>query len=84
MLFFPFYFVNAVFNANTRYKNVPEWLTTAIVCIGNSLGIAIWLFIQYKSLFTTGMLADPNVPVICTTVTAPAYGYESDYRQVYI
>jgi hypothetical protein len=68
MLFFPFYFVNAVLNANTRYKDIPEWITTAVVCIGNSLGIAIWLFIQYKSLFTTGLLADPNSSVICTTV----------------
>ena len=66
--FLPFYFVNAVLCANTRFKELPEWASTAIVCVGNCLGIVIWLIIQYNALFSKGALADTNAMNVATTV----------------
>jgi len=66
--FLPFYFINAVLVANTRFKELPEWASTLIVCIGNMLGIAIWLFIQYTALIGKGALADTNAMNVATTV----------------
>lgn len=55
----PFYIVNAVLVANTRFKDVPEWASTAIVSVGNLLGLALILFREYSSLISTGMLVTP-------------------------
>lgn len=69
-LFFPFYFVNAVLCANTRFKDMPEWLSTALVSVGNVLGIGIWLVIQYTALISKGALANTAATSIATTIWA--------------
>lgn len=55
-LFAGFYIVNALINANIRYKNVPEWATILIAILFNLFGIVLMMFIQYNVLFTTGHL----------------------------
>lgn len=69
-LFFPFYFVNAVLCANTRFKDMPEWLSTALVSVGNVLGIVIWLVIQYTALISKGALVNTAATSIATTIWA--------------
>ena len=51
-----FYVPNAIVNANTRYKNVPEWLTSLLCSIANGLSMIIFISIQYSTLFSTGGL----------------------------
>ena len=62
----PFYIVNAILNANTRFNDLPEWASTLILCVGNMLGLGIYLFVEYSSLFATGMLVHPDA---CSTDT---------------
>lgn len=66
----PFYIVNAILNANTRFNDLPEWASTAILCVGNILGLVIFLIREYSSLFSTGMLATPDACSICTVLWA--------------
>ena len=66
----PFYISNAILNANTRFKNLPEWVSTAIVCLGNVCGLAIFLIQQYSSLFANGSLATPDASSTCTVIWA--------------
>ena len=66
--FLPFYFVNAVMVANTRFKDLPEWVTVAIVAVGNVLGIAIWLIKEYTALLGNGALLSGDAATIGTTV----------------
>ena len=66
----PFYIINAILNANTRFKNLPEWVSTAIVCLGNVCGLAIFLIQQYSSLFANGSLATPDASSTCTVIWA--------------
>ncbi len=68
--FVPFYFVNAVMCANTRFKDIPEWASTAFVCVGNVLGIVIWLCIQYTALINKGALIATDAVNVATTVWA--------------
>ena len=62
----PFYIVNAILCANTRFKDLPEWASTAIVCIGNVLGLGLLLFREYSTLFATGSLLTGEA---CSTFT---------------
>lgn len=55
-LWLVFYIPNAIFNANTRYKDVPEWITTTICALSNGASLIIFLFIQYGTLSRTGAL----------------------------
>lgn len=64
----PFYIVNAILNANTRFKDLPEWASTAILCLGNTLGLVIFLVREYSSLFATGALVTPDACSTCTVV----------------
>lgn len=66
----PFYIVNAILNNNTRFKDLPEWASTAILCAGNALGLVIFLFKEYSSLFSTGALVTPDACSTCTVVWA--------------
>lgn len=66
----PFYIVNAILNANTRFKDLPEWASTAILCVGNVLGLAIFLAKEYISLFSTGALATPDACSTCCVLWA--------------
>lgn len=66
----PFYIVNAVLNNNTRFKDLPEWASTAILCVGNALGLVLFLFKEYSSLFSTGALVTPDACSTCTVIWA--------------
>lgn len=62
----PFYIVNAILSANARFRDLPEWASTAIVCVGNVLGLALLLFREYSALFSTGSLLTGEA---CSTFT---------------
>jgi hypothetical protein len=49
-----FYVPNAILNANTRYRDLPEWVSTLICSIANSLALIIFIFIQYSTLYSQG------------------------------
>lgn len=51
-----FYIPNAISIAGTRYKDVPDWVTTVIMAVANSISLVIFLWIQYGTLFKTGAL----------------------------
>lgn len=51
-----FYIPNAIFNANTRFKDMPDWLSTLICALTNCLGLLVYLVRHYGSLFRTGSL----------------------------
>jgi hypothetical protein len=48
------YVVNAIINANSRFKNLPEWASTALNAFFNIFGIALVVGIQYAVLVSTG------------------------------
>ena len=51
-----FYLPNAIMNANTRYKDLPEWASTLICAVANSLALIIFIIIQYGTMFSTNAL----------------------------
>lgn len=53
-----FYFMHAIMNIGFRYRNIPNWLSTAICAFGNALPLLIFIFVQYSSLFGKGYLWD--------------------------
>lgn len=55
-----FYVPNAIMNANTRYRDMPGWLTTVICGLGNCIAVVIFIIIQYSTLYKTGALWNPN------------------------
>lgn len=55
-----FYIPNAIFNANTRYMDVPDWLSTTICAVGNSLGLVLYIIIQYTHLYKYDSLWSPD------------------------
>lgn len=61
-----FYLVNALCNANNRFKNIAEWKSLAMTCLFNVLGLIVIVVLQYHSMVTTGqqalwMFDDPGV-----------------------
>jgi len=56
---------NAMLNARTRFKEVPEWASTLFCVLANVLPIMILTFVNYKSLITTGAtrftFGDPSI-----------------------
>jgi hypothetical protein len=56
-----FYIPNAIFNANTRYRDLPEWLSTLICVIANGLALIIMILIQYGTIFYKGYVPYPNM-----------------------
>lgn len=54
-----FYIPNAIFNANTRFKDIPEWLTTVICSIANCLALVIFIIVQYGTIVTQGVVPYP-------------------------
>ena len=50
MLFGLFYLMNSILTANTRFKDLPDWISTGIVSLGNSLGLIILQIVQYTAL----------------------------------
>lgn len=53
-LFAVFYVTNTLVNVNNRFKNVPEWATTALTALFNIFGIGLVFLIQYVVYFSTG------------------------------
>ncbi len=51
-----FYVPNAILNANTRYRDLPDWATTTICALANSLALIVFIVIQYTTLFSQGHL----------------------------
>ena len=56
IIFAVFYVINAFLNATNRFKNVPEWLSTAICAFFNIFGIVLVFAIQYGVFFGTGAM----------------------------
>jgi len=54
-----FYVPNAIMNANTRYKDLPDWVTTVICAVANSISLVIFICVQYSTLYSTGSLWKP-------------------------
>lgn len=59
-LWLSFFIPNAMMNANTRYKDIPEWVTTTVCGLTNALSVIIFLFLQYGTLYSTGALWNPS------------------------
>ena len=55
-LFLPYFLMNAILVANTRYSDLPDWASTAIVSVGNALGLAILMIVQYTALVNNHLL----------------------------
>lgn len=53
-IFAMFYTVSALFNANTRFKDVPEWLSTLLCALFGALPCAYLAWEQYSTVFTQG------------------------------
>ena len=45
-MWFAFYSPNAIMNANTKYRDVPDWVTTIICAVANCLDLVIFHYIQ--------------------------------------
>jgi hypothetical protein len=56
-----FYVPNAILNANTRYRDLPDWASTTICAIANSLALIVFIVIQYTTLFSQGHLWQTTV-----------------------
>ena len=55
-LFAIFFTINAFIIANSRFRNLPEWASTAIMAAFNVFGIVLVMLIQYITFFQTGAL----------------------------
>ena len=55
-LWLAFYIPNAIMNANTRYRNIPEWISASVCALSNGIALVVFAFIQYSTLFRTGNL----------------------------
>ncbi len=56
---------NAMLNAKTRFREIPEWASTLFCVLANVLPIMILTFVNYRSLITTGAtrftFGDPSI-----------------------
>ena len=56
---------NAMLNAKTRFKEVPEWASTLFCVLANALPIMILTYVNYRCLITTGAtrytFGDPSI-----------------------
>lgn len=60
-LFLPFYLMNAILVANTRFSDLPDWASTGIVSLGNALGVAVLEIVQYTALVNNHLLYVSNM-----------------------
>lgn len=60
LLFITYYLVNAILTANTRFRDLPDWASTAIVSVGNCLGLLFVVIHEYTTLVSSGLLATPD------------------------
>ena len=49
-----FYVINAMCNANNRFKGMAEWKTITLSCIFSVLGLVVIIAIQYITMVKTG------------------------------
>lgn len=56
-----FYVPNAFFNANTRYRDLPDWASALICSIANGLALIVMIVIQYSTIVNKGFVPYPNM-----------------------
>ena len=68
-----FFIVNAIFNANTRYRDVPEWVSALVCAVANCLALLIFIYIQYSTILTQGVVPYPDMTMggIAACFTCP-------------
>ncbi len=85
-LWLMFYVPYAAMNANTRFKDMPEWLSTLICALANGLPLTIFLIVQYSNIFTkgtvmpynsmAGLIAFTLIPVLAFAAVSSRYIYK--------
>lgn len=55
-----FYVPNAIFNADTRYGDIPDWLSTTICAVANSIALVLYIIVQYSHLYKYDSLWSPD------------------------
>lgn len=72
-----FYVPNAIFNVNTRYKDTPEWISTTICAVANSIALIIYIIVQYSHLYTYDSLWSPDggMAAIAAFAVAPCLAF---------
>ncbi len=81
-----FYVPYAIVNSNTRFKDMPEWLSVTLSAVSNCLSIVLILAIQYYNIFTKGTVMPYNamggligftlVPVLAFASVSSRYIYK--------
>ncbi len=51
---------NALLNSQTRYRDVPEWVSAAFCALANLLPIGISTWVNYATVIKTGVLKHPD------------------------
>ncbi len=51
---------NALLNSQTRYRDVPEWLSTTFCALANLLPIGVMTWVNYATVIKTGVLKHPD------------------------
>jgi len=52
---------NAIFNANNRFKDLPDWISTVACAVVNCLALIILIVIQYSTIVSKGIVTYPNM-----------------------
>ena len=81
-----FYIPYAVMCNNTRFKDMPEWLSTLLCAISNSISLVIMLVIQYTTIYSKGvempyvamggLIAFTIIPVLAFAAFSSRYIYK--------
>lgn len=85
-LWLMFYVPYAAMNSNTRFKDMPEWLSTLICALANGIPLTIFLFVQYSNIFSkgtvmpynsmAGLIAFTLIPVLAFAAVSSRYIYK--------
>lgn len=80
-----FYIPYAVMNSNTRFRDLPEWLSTALCALANGLPLVIFLIRQYTTIYSkgvempynsmAGLIAFTLIPVLALAAVTSRYIY---------
>ena len=81
-----FYVPYAAMNANTRFSDMPEWLSTLLCAISNSVALLIMLIIQYSTIVSKGVVMPYNamgglmaftlIPILAFAAVSTRYIYK--------
>lgn len=81
-----FYVPYAVMNNNTRFRDMPEWLSTLLCAISNCIALVIMLVIQYTTIVSKGvempydamggLVAFTLIPVLAFAAVSSRYIYK--------